>query len=152
MLGRLVLCLASCLLSLAPSSSIWIRGREASRLCLGLLTPATWTHIVSGSQWSSTWLAQSLALGCAWLLPLVTLIPIRAPTQPWSMGAGALQPSRCLGHLATRHPVARSETRTLLRLPAGLKFPRLLELHIEPQTKMGQEESVKINNSHFTHA
>ena len=68
-LGRLVLCLASCLLSLAPSSSIWIRGREGvPPVPWSPLTPATWTHIVSGSQWSSTW--HSLALGCAWLLPL----------------------------------------------------------------------------------
>lgn len=50
-LGYLVLCLFSCLLSLAPSSFIWIRGREGILpVRWSPLTPATLTHIVSGSQ------------------------------------------------------------------------------------------------------
>lgn len=50
-LGYVVLCLVSCLLSLAPSFFIWIRGREGILpVHRSPLSPATLTHIVSGSQ------------------------------------------------------------------------------------------------------
>lgn len=137
-LGRLVLCLASCLLSLAPSSSIWIRGREGvPPVPRSPLTPATWTHIVSGSQWSSTWLSL-----WPWDVLGFSLCgnpdPHQGTTLGWWVqvlfshpGAWAILPPCSLWQeVRSTHPA---------RLPAGLKFPRLLELHIEPQTKMGQK-------------